>query len=394
MRTSYEVAVIGAGPAGSMAAKYASKYGAKTLLIEEHGQIGKPTHCTGLLSKAVLKECEIEEGEFIFNRVRGAYVYAPDGKSVVIDGRETKAYVVDREAFDRELADRAMKSGAEVLMNTRALKFSRGKIETISNGKKVEIKCKVAISADGLKSKIARAAGLGRVKKVLGGAQIEAGYRAEDERFVEIFLGGEYAPGFFSWAVPLDKSRARIGVATGKGAGDCLKYLLSRHPVVSRKYSGEKTDLTRGGIPIGTLKKTVSSGLLVAGDAAGQVKPTSGGGVYMGAICAKIAGEVAAKAALEGDNSEKRLGEYEKRWRGRVGKELAIGMKLHESFAKLSDKEINEVIEVLGDRRIQEIITKYGDIDHPSIVFKKLLLSNKLPQLWKLFAIAARAVII
>lgn len=392
---SYDVVVIGAGPAGSMAAKYASKYGAKTLLIEEHAKIGSPVHCTGLLSTKVLKECELGEGEFIFNKVRGAHVHAPGGRSIAIDGREIKAYVVDREAFDRALASRAMAEGAEVKVNTKALKFSQDKIEAISNGKRVEIKCKVVIAADGLKSKIARDAGLGRVKKVLSGAQVEASFQPRDKSFVEIFMGRDYAPGFFAWAVPLSSSTARIGVATERGAGEYLERLLSRHPVLSERYGsrGEKLNFTRGGIPIGTLKKTVAPGLIVAGDAAGQVKPTSGGGVYMGAVCAKIAGEVAAKAALEGNTSEKRLAEYEKRWRSKVGKELSIGLLLHEGFAKLDDRQIDEIMEVMGDSGIQEIITRYGDIDHPSIVFKKLLLSNKLPELWRLFKIAAKAII-
>ncbi|MEM2934000.1 MAG: NAD(P)/FAD-dependent oxidoreductase, partial [Methanocellales archaeon] len=136
-------------------------------------------------------------------------------------------------------------------------------------------------------------------------------------------------------------------------------------------------------------KKAVAHGLIVVGDAAGQVKPTSGGGVYMGAVCAKIAGEVAAKAALEGDTAEERLMEYEKKWRSKVGRELSIGLMLHECFAKLSDEQIEEFIEIMGDSKILQIITEYGDIDRPSVLFKKLLFSNKIPRLWRVFKIAA-----
>lgn len=384
--------VIGAGPAGSMAAKYASKYGASTLLMEEHGTIGSPAHCTGLLSTKVLKECELGEGKFILNRVRGAYIYSPAGKMLAIDGGETKAYVVDREEFDRELARRAISEGVEVLLNTKALKFCEGKIEAISRGKRFEVECEVAIAADGLKSKIARDAGLGRVKKVLSGAQVEASFQPRDVDFVEIFLGRDFAPGFFAWAVPINSSSARIGVATFRNAAHYLEHLLSSHPIASQRYMGEKQNFTRGGIPIGALRKAVAPGLIVVGDAAGQVKPTSGGGIYMGAICAKIAGEVAAKAALEGDTAEERLLEYERRWRSKVGMELSIGLMLHECFAKLGDGEMEEFVETMRDSEILRIIAEYGDIDHPSILFKKLLFSNKIPKLWRLFKIAAGAV--
>jgi geranylgeranyl reductase family protein len=390
---NYDVVVIGAGPAGCLAAKYASKYGASTLLLEEHERIGSPVHCTGLLSTGVLKECELSEGKFILNRVRGAYIYSPSGRSLAIDGRETKAYVVDREEFDRELADRAIAQGVEALLNTKAIKYSRGKIIAVSSGKQFEVKCRVAIAADGLKSKIARDAELGRVKKVLSGAQVEAGFLPRDASFVEIFLGRDFAPGFFAWAVPIDSSSARIGVATFRNAARYLDRLLSGHPVASERYTGMKRNFIMGGIPIGTLRKTVAPGLIVVGDAAGQVKPTSGGGVYMSAICAKIAGEVAAKAALKGDTAEGRLLEYEKRWRSKVGKELSIGLTLHECFTKLSDKQIEEFIEVMGDSEILQIIAEYGDIDKPSIVFKKLLFSKKIPKLWELFKIAVGAAV-
>ncbi|MEM2934001.1 MAG: NAD(P)/FAD-dependent oxidoreductase, partial [Methanocellales archaeon] len=252
MKLNCDVAVIGAGPAGSVAAKYASKYGAKTLLIEEHERVGFPARCTGLLSKEVLKECELDEGKFILNKVRGAYIYSPRGKMLAIDGREAKAYVVDREEFDRELANRAISEGVEILLNTKALNFSQGKIQAISQGKRFEIKCKVAIAADGLKSKIARDAELGRVKKILSAAQIEAGFKPWDSSFVEIYLGRDFAPGFFAWAVPINSCSARIGVATFKNAARYLEHILSSHPTASSRYSGQKQNFVRGGIPIGT----------------------------------------------------------------------------------------------------------------------------------------------
>jgi flavin-dependent dehydrogenase len=123
---------------------------------------------------------------------------------------------------------------------------------------------------------------------------------------------------------------------------------------------------------------------LIVGDAAGQVKPTSGGGIYPGTLCAKIAGTVAAEAAAQGNTSKDALMEYDTRWRSEIGRELETGLRIREGFNKLSDDDLNYMIRALDDERTLDIISKYGDMDHPSIVLRKLLLSTKAPRLLKL----------
>jgi flavin-dependent dehydrogenase len=123
---------------------------------------------------------------------------------------------------------------------------------------------------------------------------------------------------------------------------------------------------------------------LIVGDAAGQVKPTSGGGIYPGTLCAKIAGTVAAEAAAHGNTSKDALMEYDTRWRSEIGRELETGLRIREGFNKLSDDDLNYMIRALDDERTLDIISKYGDMDHPSIVLRKLLLSTKAPRLLKL----------
>jgi flavin-dependent dehydrogenase len=123
---------------------------------------------------------------------------------------------------------------------------------------------------------------------------------------------------------------------------------------------------------------------LIVGDAAGQVKPTSGGGIYPGTLCAKIAGTVAAEAAAQGNASKDALMEYDTRWRSEIGRELETGLRIREGFNKLSDDDLNYMIRALDDERTLDIISKYGDMDHPSIVLRKLLLSTKAPRLLKL----------
>ncbi|MDI6859685.1 MAG: NAD(P)/FAD-dependent oxidoreductase, partial [Methanocellales archaeon] len=142
--------------------------------------------------------------------------------------------------------------------------------------------------------------------------------------------------------------------------------------------------------PLGPLKRTVSNGIMIVGDAAGQVKPSSGGGIYTGTLCAKIAGEVAAAAVKEGDTSAKRLAEYEKRWRSAIGRELKIGMRINEVVSRLSDSDINELIGMLNDPEILSIISQYGDMDYPSAVVKKLILAK--PRLLRSLGVLTKAI--
>ena len=383
----YEVAVIGAGPAGAIAAKYAARNGAKTLLIEEHASIGSPVQCTGLISKAALRESEIGEGSFVLSRKKGAFVYAPSGEELCVRGKDVKAYVIDRKIFDRALIGLSLDAGADILLKTSFNGLEKGKIQVISNGEKKKIHADIIIGADGIQSSVGRSAGLPRCEKFISGIQFEAPYIEKDPDFVEIFTGSEIAPGFFAWAVPFNGT-ARIGLAKNPGIPEAKIYLekLLKHPVVASRYRGSRTEHVVGGIPFGPPKKTVTDNVLIVGDAAGQVKPTTGGGIYMGAVCAKIAGEVAAKTSRKEGN----LYEYEKRWRNAIGRELSIGMMIHKSLGKLSDEDLNGFIGFLNRQEISKIITEYGDMDRPSVLLQELIKSGDKVRLLKLFGVALK----
>jgi digeranylgeranylglycerophospholipid reductase len=383
----YDVAVIGAGPAGAMASKYAVLNGARTLLIEEHASIGSPVQCAGLISKAALTECEMGEGSFVFAKMKGAFVYSPGGDELTIRGKDVKAYVIDRKIFDRALVESSLDGGAELMLKTRFMGLHKGRISVLSNGERKEIQADIVIGADGIMSSVGRAAGLPRCRKFLSGIQFEAPYNAKDAEFVEIFTGNKFAPGFFGWAVPFE-GMARIGLSKNMGDRPSLHYLeeLIKHPALASRYMGSRTEHVVGGIPLGPPERTVTDNVMIVGDAAGQVKPTSGGGIYIGAVCAKIAGEVAARAARR----EASTGDYEKRWRSAVGRELAMGMMIHRSIGKLSDENLNEFIAFLNGPGMSERITEYGDMDHPSVLLKELLKGADKMRLLRLMGVAFR----
>jgi digeranylgeranylglycerophospholipid reductase len=381
----YDVVVVGAGPAGSMAARYAAKTGARTLIIEEHGAAGSPVQCTGLVSSKTLHESEVESGKWIYQEIKGAYIFAPDGTSISIGGEKVRAYVIDRKLFDRALLAHAAREGAHIMMKTKAIglidSHDKKILKVISNGTKLDISAKVIIGADGVQGSIARWSGFGQVQKVLTGVQIETAYDVVDTDHVEVFLGSDI-PGFFAWAVPVNENTARIGLCidparTELSAYEHLKKFLNQNPRMQKRAVPGCSDMLVGCIPLGPQSSTATDGLIITGDAAGQVKPTSGGGVYMGAICAKIAGEVAGKAAIEGDITATRLKEYDRLWREAVGRELSVGMRIHQVLGRLNDKEFNELMSFFKEPEVLELINTYGDIDHPSILVGKMATKAK-----------------
>jgi len=372
----YDVAVIGAGPAGSMAAKKAAEAGARVVIFEEHPRAGWPVQCAGLLGVRAIEEAELAVGHHAIRPVRGAKVVSPGGVQLTFRAPGTKASVVDRRIFDRALLAEAARSGAEVMMASPVTGLLRGggrSVLKVGRGSdQREIEAKVVVSAEGVGARIARRAGIGPPREVLSSAQVEVPFQVEDPERVEVFLGRDVAPGFFAWAIPAPEGVARVGLSCRNNAFTYLKRLLKSPPIRSR-IRGGPLHLVVGGLPLGPPASTVADGFIAVGDAAGQVKPTSGGGIYPGLVSAKIAGEVAAAAAREGDASAARLSEYERRWRAALGRELRLGMAVHRMRAEMTDAELDDLLRLLADRGdLIKVIEEEGDLDRPSRAIKKV----------------------
>jgi len=371
----FDVAVIGGGPAGATAARRAAEKGASVLLLEENVSRNKTIRCTGLISLRAFLEAGVGS-DCILRKINGAFVYTPDGRRLSIDGQATKAFVIDRNRFEQELLHKAIDAGVYVRTGAKAIGLEANKIKLQEEGRQRIVKAKVIIGADGPNSKVARWVGLPAPQKMLSAIQAIIPYKPERGDFVEVFLGREIAPSFFAWAVPAAEGLARVGLATDAAKGS-LKLLLDR--LLERFKDKGIIELGGGAIPIGPAARTVTDHVLLVGAAAGQAKPTSGGGIYTGILCAKLAGEVAAKCALDGDASAKALSEYEKRWRDLLEREIVFGLQAHKILCRLSDADLNKIFALLDSPKILKIFTQYGDIDYPSILARELI---KVPQIW------------
>ena len=373
---SYDCIVIGGGPVGAVAARSAAHNGARVLLVEKGGVPTYPDRCTGIVSPRLLKEADLDQ-RVIVRKIRGGIIHAPNNRCLRIEAADTRAVVIDRRLFNLRLLEMAQQAGVEFVSESRVTGLDNGSVTIERGGYTFRAEAGVVIGADGPRSQVAAWAKLPSPGELLLGLQAMARYEPEEPDFIEVFFDQELAPGFFAWVVPAEEGIARIGLATHhmKGANTFLKKFLEKLRLKPLKINA-------GLIPIGVRSQTVAPGVMVVGDAAAQAKPTSGGGLYTGICCAKIAGEVAAENSLASQESDG-LATYEKRWRERLDRELSLGMALRRLFKNLHNREINFIFEVLDNKAILDIVATHGDIDYPSLIIKALLQHPK--EWWRVF---------
>lgn len=385
----YSLIVVGGGPCGSMAAKYALKHGIKSVLVlEEHASIGSPVQCTGIVSVSAYKEAEIENKNCVLEEFSGARVYAPGGGILEILGKKVMAYSISRKKFDQTIAENAAHLGAIYKLKTKCIGIERKnnvtEVYVIERGIPKILKSNIVIAADGVQSTVAKSAGFEMYKKLLPSYQAEMEIPRIKKGYVDIFIGS-LTPGFFGWSVPISENISRVGMAYDRDCVDAQPQKNSLYYMDALvKKINEKSGMTKqsvmevnyGGIPMGVMKKTYGEGIMIVGDAAGQCKPISGGGIKTGLCASKIAGKIAAEAALNQDYSEKMMGKYETAWKKDLGKELDFGMKFHKFRNTLTEEDMDTLIESLNKPDILKIISEYGDMDNPSIVLKKLIFSK------------------
>jgi len=370
-----DIVVVGGGPCGSYSALTASKLGAEVTVCEEHEAIGAPKHCSGHLNIASLNRLGLRTPlDAVENEIRGAVFHSPLGKEFVLRCRAPVTFVVNRELFDKHLAEQAAKSGVNYLLNSRVKSllvdsgFAKG-VCIEKNGNKEVLKADIVIDAEGCSSALLKKSGLRGLKSslVVRGIQAEVdGLEGAYEDMVEMYLGRKIAPGFFAWIIPTRDNSAKIGLATE--SGDPRKYLqkfMGKHPVASKKLKNARvTGLSLHPIPIeGPLPKTYSNGFIAVGDAASQVKPTTGGGVIFGLTCAEVAGKVAYEAVKRRDFSEAFLSRYQSRWKKLVGFDLAAMLRLRRALNSLSDNQTDGLIGLAERLRIDRVLEKVGDLD-------------------------------
>ncbi|MFB0557756.1 MAG: geranylgeranyl reductase family protein [Candidatus Bathyarchaeia archaeon] len=357
-----DIIVVGAGPAGSLAARSAAERGARVILLEEHPQVGYPVSCAEGLSLSGIKDAGVEpKPPIVSQEITKARVYAPNRDYVELTSSDWRGYNLNRDAFDRALAENAVEAGAELMLNTRAKTViwdgdAVSGVKATGEDGLLEIRAKVVIGADGYASVIRKTAGFGSwFPDVCTCAQFRLGNLDLDEPDVNDFLlGSNVAPGGYAWVFPKSNEVANVGVGVRRIHKAPPVEYLKRFVDSDSRLEGAKVLLVNGGIcPVsGTLDKTVDDGIMLVGDAAGQLIPMTGAGVHSGVEAGKIAGEIAAEAAEMGDVSASRLSVYEKRFDEYWGKRISDSRKVLEMLDRFSDENLNTLARVITNEDI------------------------------------------
>ena len=377
-----DVAVVGGGPAGCFIGGILAKRGLDVVIVEEHAEVGNPVCCAGIVSVSGLRELGIKPGEWVLGRLRRVVIYPPSNEPIELTQGKVEAFVVDRAEFDRSLARDAARAGAKFLFKSRCtgVKLSGEPVLDVKGIQGGQLRARLVIGADGPASVIARKAGLVRSRKFLKGAQMEI-MADTPEDAAEVYFGRSFAPGFFGWLVRAgDVTRAGICCARG----DPLRMLynfVEKHPVVSKKLSGGKVlNLCIGQIPESWSRKIYADRLMLVGDAAGQLKPLTGGGIYLGLSCARMAAEVAVRA-LEGELNRKALQAYERAVEGSFGEEFRLGLRARRVFEQMPDEEVSAVLGLLLREDIRELVLKNFDFDYHGRLVRALV--PEMPRILK-----------
>jgi len=371
----YDVVVVGAGPAGSLTARYAAAGGARTLLIEKRQEIGSPVRCGEGIARHFLDECAIAyDKKWVAAEVSGAKIVSPNGTSFKIDERyagNEVGIVLERDAFDKALAKDAAKAGADVWVKATAVGLLRDngtvtgvRVKRLNEEFNIDAGCVAA--ADGFESQVGRWAGIKTLMKmadITGTLQYRLTNIDPDPDFphyCEFYLGNEVAPAGYIWVFPKDECTANVGIGVSlnklKTKMD-IKMFLDRWIAKDPRFRrAQFLDMVTGGVSTSPpLPETVGNGIALVGDAARMIDPITGGGIGNGCRAGRILGEVLAECAETGDYSKAALQPYEKGWRAILEEQLWRNWMAKNKLCTLSDETFDKIIETLAHANLTKL---------------------------------------
>jgi geranylgeranyl reductase family protein len=379
----YDVVIVGGGPAGLQTATRLAGRGHRVVVLEEHAEPGEPVHCTGILAREAFDEFDLTR-EIILNELTTARFVSPRGHEVLHRTRTVEAVVIDRLAFDRHLATAARAQGAELQFGRRVVELSvldAGVRARCADGS--QVRARVGVLATGGRYGLHRRLGLGVPDVYLHSAQREL--PADRPGEVELHFGREVAPGGFAWAVPVWRGArgfVRIGVMAERDAPTYFCRMVER--VAGRWGVNVPPDARprQRLLPLSAIPRTYADRVLAVGDAAGLVKPTTGGGIYYSLLSGTLAADAIEGAFGAGSTLSRYLGAYQRAWQRRLKPELDSQLSFRRLAQRLSDAEIEHLFELARTDGVMPIVRRAAEFNRHRRLIVALLRHQPARQLF------------
>ena len=360
----YDVIVAGGSIAGLLCAREIAANGHSVLVIEEDYEIGTPEHCGGLISTAALEELGVVPRiKTLDHKIESAEIFSPAGNHFTINSSKQKVVEINRRELDKQIAHQAQKNGAEIRVNTSLQEITDSGVRTNNES----IDCKIIVDARGVSSIIQKDR-----TGILSSAQYEIYADWIKKGKVEVIFDNEKYPGFFAWVIPSSQGTGKVGVA-GKGinSAEVLEDFLST--------KGKFSIIRKIFAPIwvkGPIENFVEKNVVIIGDAAGQAKPTTAGGIFSCGIGGIFAGQAISKYLESGDRKD--LLEYQTKWKEKFGKEFEKQLFARKMLERLDNSTINKLFESVTPEITKEISEK-DDFDfHTGSIIKLLGIKTSL----------------
>jgi digeranylgeranylglycerophospholipid reductase len=357
----YDFLVVGGGPGGCRTGRTLAVLGHQVAVLEKNHSVGGPVCCTGIVSQECRQRFQIPS-ELILKELNSASVYSPGAKVFHLEREATQAVVLNRGPFNAYMARHAQEAGVDYLLGHSVIEIRSNPDGIVARaettGKEEYFQARAVVLACGFGSRLPQQLGFSGARKWAVGAQALVDAPQLEE--VEVYLGRMTAPGYFAWLVPVGDGTALAGLMTREHSDVRLSAFLS--DLEKRgKISGVRGKVCFRGITVRP-KRSFARGVLLAGDAAGQVKPLTGGGIYFGLLCADLAAETLHAAFEASDFSASKLSDYQKQWKLLLGRELHLGGWAQRLYSRISDDRLDKMFALAERRNLSQLVASSEEI--------------------------------
>lgn len=366
-----DVLVIGAGPIGSYTARALARQGYRVTVLEKRPYLGSPVCCAGIISPQCAKMLNLEKLPTL-SSFSGARIFSPRGRTIELERSSTQALAVDRGFLDLAMAESAQSAGAKFIFGSKASRVEAGKEDITvytDNNSMPSFKSRLVVVAAGFSPRLTAALHLGKPADFAIGAQAQV--EIPGSMPLTVFTSGFFTPGFFSWLEPLGNGIALAGLLCRKNTATHFNRFLHYLKETSQIISTGKPQYR--GVSLKPLSRTHGDRVLVIGDAAGQVKPITGGGIFYGLKAADCAVNIIRSAFKQGDFSARELAGYQKEWKKVIGRDIRLGRLARNIYEKLDERRIENAFNAIIHSGLAQKLSEDESLrfdDHGSVVLK------------------------